>query len=99
MDERARFIGGASASGNWTKDHPVLTRGADRRLDHASVGSPTELEALDDGSIVIVNGHTHSDAEAAQVASSSDRLQAGRMPPLHWEYPGAASDDAADAAA
>ena len=42
--------------GNWTREHPVLGRDPDGRMDPRSVGVPDVLEMLDEGRVRVMDG-------------------------------------------
>jgi len=70
----------ASAIDDWTKNHPVLSRGPDDRIDEASVGAACELERLDHGRVQVVDGG----AGILVWQAKHLPLQVGRARPLHW---------------
>jgi len=47
---------GGGGVGNWTREHPVLRRGPDGRIDSTSLGAAKVLETLDRGLVRVVDG-------------------------------------------
>lgn len=80
--EARRVRGGASAVGNWTREHPVLQRSAAGSVSAASVGAASVLEVLDQGRIRVIDGVKDTDDEDEE--EEMPPLQRGRARPLHW---------------
>ena len=55
-DAAAGAGAGVLGVGNWTREHPVLGRGPDGRMDPRSVGVPDVLEMLDEGRVRVMDG-------------------------------------------